>query len=261
MFDLCSEHKFDSLAVNLRVVNYAKPPYMLIYKFVWEFYLAPTVGAVWRTCWTVDASCLSWREFWSGNAKKEIAILSRHLLSAATWKWPCNSYLLRQEVGWVAQNRSGLLPPLERTDRIPVVWIISLQYLYPPERDIAVSTHHALLRHRRLFTFGQTAWNERVTVFFSHILSLKRLDRFLWNLTQGRQCECCWVNLFVLMVRKYKNNFTAEACVSNYGLQVFVFFSFLLLFLSLPPVGLSRHCVLTDFSFVPLGVGGVNFYV
>lgn len=103
--------------------------------------------------------------------------LSRHLLSVATWKWPCNGYLFRQEVGWVAQNRSVLFPPLERTDRTPVVWSISLQYLYPPERDIAVGTHHALLRHRRLFTFGQTAWNERVTVyvFHSHILSLKRL--------------------------------------------------------------------------------------
>jgi len=168
--------------------------------------------------------------------------VSRHLQLVATWKWPCNSYLLRQEDGWVAQNHWELFPRLERTDRTPVVWIISLHYLYPPERDIRLDKHHALLKHRRLFTLGQTTWNEWLCLPFTYF------DRFLWNLTQGRPCECCWVNLFVLMVRKYKNNFRPEeACMSTYSLQAFVFPMF---FFSGPPVGLNRHCI-DRFQFRP----------
>jgi len=55
--------------------------------------------------------------------------------------------------------------PASRANRPNPGPLIKLQYLYPPERDIAVGTHHAFLRHRRLFTIGHTAWNERVTAF------------------------------------------------------------------------------------------------
>lgn len=48
-------------------------------------------------------------------------------------------------------SRRTLFPPLERTDRTPVLWFIKLQYLYLPLRDIAIGTHHALLSHGRLF--------------------------------------------------------------------------------------------------------------